>query len=141
LFGCYWLYKIIKIANLLILQKKRKRKSISEKKVKKVYSITTQTRKVFGIFDDKKVKNIEYNRLQSIFPNPVTKLYYLFYCKNTCFMSYLVERTRGGDIRHSIVFTALLKMCEIFTLPINPFELSQYHYNSFKEVPVLIPNF
>jgi len=35
------------------------------------YSITTQKSKGFGIFDDKKVKNIDIEyRSQSIFPNP-----------------------------------------------------------------------
>jgi len=53
--------KTIKIANLPILQNEKKKKSISKKKVKKgAYSITTQKTKVFGIFDDQKVKNIKY---------------------------------------------------------------------------------
>jgi len=59
---------------------KSKENRFRRKKVKKrVYSITIQKSKVFGIFDDKKVKNIDVEyRLQSIFPNPaytITKIF------------------------------------------------------------------
>jgi len=49
---------------------KSKENRFRRRKVKKkAYSITTQKSKVFGIFNDKKVKNIDIEYpLQSIFP-------------------------------------------------------------------------
>jgi len=79
LFGCYWRcsltevdkkfeLKLSKSQICLFCKIKNKKK---RKKVKRAYSITTQKSKVFGIFDDKKVKNIDIEcRLQLIFPNP-----------------------------------------------------------------------
>jgi len=41
---------------------KSKQNRFRSKKIKRAYSITTQKSKAFGIFNDKKVKNIDYNR-------------------------------------------------------------------------------
>jgi len=80
LFGCYWWYgltevdkkfqlKLSKSQIYLYCKMKSKENRFWRKKVKKkAYSITTQISKVFGIFNDKKVKNIDIEyRLQSIF--------------------------------------------------------------------------
>jgi len=71
LFGCCWRYsltevdkkfelKLSKFQICLYCKMKSKENRFWRKKVnKRAYSITTQKRKVFGIFDDKKVRNID----------------------------------------------------------------------------------
>jgi len=63
-----------------------------EKKVKKkTYSITTQKSKVFGIFDDKKVKNIDidYNRFFPTLSSRIT--FFLKQNKRNTYVAFKVK--------------------------------------------------